>query len=53
MNYIVCSLLYHAEEYIVFWIFVIIIEKLQMKDIYMPSKFLFHYKEVKKNSDLY
>ncbi|EAS03642.2 rab-GTPase-TBC domain protein (macronuclear) [Tetrahymena thermophila SB210] len=37
MNMIGASLLYHAEEYISFWIMQIIFEKLEMRDIYMPK----------------
>ncbi|KAL4445131.1 hypothetical protein ABPG74_018859 [Tetrahymena malaccensis] len=37
MNMIGASLLYHAEEYVSFWIMQIIFEKLEMRDIYMPK----------------
>ncbi|KAL4494636.1 hypothetical protein ABPG72_004538 [Tetrahymena utriculariae] len=37
MNMIGASLLYHAEEYVSFWIIQIIFEKLEMRDIYMPK----------------
>ncbi|EGR28744.1 TBC domain protein [Ichthyophthirius multifiliis] len=34
MNMIAASLLFHCEEYIAFWIFQMIFEKLEMRDIY-------------------
>ena len=37
MNFIAGSLLYHAEEYLAFWILVMIFETLEMRDIYLPS----------------
>jgi len=38
MNFIAASLLYHAEEYIAFWILVMIFEIFEMRDIYLPRK---------------
>lgn len=38
MNFIGASLLYHAEEYITFWLLVMIFEIFEMRDIYLPSK---------------
>ena len=38
MNFIAASLLYHAEEYIAFWIIVMIFEIFEMRDIYLPRK---------------
>jgi len=40
MNFIAASLLYHAEEYIAFWILVMIFEIFEMRDIYLPRKIL-------------
>lgn len=37
MNFIVGSLLYHAEEYIAFWLLVMIVENFEMRDVFMPS----------------
>ena len=38
MNFIGASVLYHAEEYLAFWILVMIFDKGEMRDIYMHSK---------------
>lgn len=40
MNMIAASLLYHAEEYIAFWVMQVIFDKLEMRDIYKPRKHL-------------
>ena len=37
MNFIAAILLYHAEEYIAFWLFIMIFERFEMRDIYLPS----------------
>ena len=37
MNFIAAALLYHAEEYIAFWLFIMIFERFEMRDIYLPS----------------
>ena len=37
MNFIAAALLYHAEEYIAFWLFILIFERFEMRDIYLPS----------------
>lgn len=31
------GLLYHSEEYVAFWNFVVAYEKLELRDIYLPS----------------
>ena len=36
MNFIAGSLLYHSEEYIAFWLLVMIFEKFELRDIYLP-----------------
>ena len=38
MNFIAASLLYHAEEYIAFWLLVFLVESFEMRDIFLPSK---------------
>jgi len=38
MNFIASSILYHAEEYVAFWILIHIFEKAEMRDIYMQGK---------------
>ena len=38
MNFIASSILYHAEEYLTFWLLVMIFEMFEMRDIYLPSK---------------
>jgi len=38
MNFIAASILYHAEEYLAFWLLVMIFEIFEMRDIYLPSK---------------
>jgi len=38
MNFVAASILYHAEEYVAFWILILIFEKAEMRDIYMHSK---------------
>ena len=38
MNFIAASLLYHAEEYIAFWLLVMLFEMFELRDIYLPSK---------------
>ncbi len=37
MNFIAGSLLYHAEEYIAFWVLVSLFEELEMRDIFLPK----------------
>lgn len=37
MNFIVGSLLYHANEVMTFWLFVSLIEDCELRDIYMPG----------------
>lgn len=39
MNFIAGSLLYHAEEYIAFWLVVAVTEMFEMRDIYLPGNF--------------
>ncbi len=39
MNFIAGSLLYHAEEYITFWVLADLFEFLEMRDIFIPSDF--------------
>jgi len=36
MNFIAASLLFHADEYVTFWILVMIFEIFEMRDIYLP-----------------
>lgn len=43
MNFLAGSLLYHAEEYLAFWILVTIFETLEMRDIFLPG-IVFSYK---------
>ena len=43
MNFITAALLYHAEEYVAFWILVSIFEFLEMRDIFLPSIQLKYY----------
>jgi len=40
MNYLAGVLVYHASEYIAFWLLVSIFEKFEMRDIYLPCKIL-------------
>ena len=35
MNYLMAGLLYHSEEYIAFWNFVVAYERLELRDIYL------------------
>jgi len=37
MNFIAGSLLFHAEEYIAFWVLVSLFEELEMRDIFLPK----------------
>ncbi len=37
MNFIAGNFVYHAEEYIAFWLFVSVVEEFEMRDLYMPS----------------
>jgi len=37
MNIIAAIFLYHADEYLAFWIMTIIFEKLEIRDVYLPS----------------
>lgn len=39
MNFLAASLLLHAEEYVAFWLLVLLFEKLEMRDIFMQGKF--------------
>lgn len=41
MNHIAGSFLYHAEEFVAFWLMCILFENLEMRDIYLPSKVFF------------
>lgn len=34
---IAASLLYHAEEYVAFWLMQLLFEKLEMRDIFLPG----------------
>lgn len=38
MNIIAAVILYHAEEYVAFWIMTIIFEKLELRDVFLPCK---------------
>eukprot|EP01017_Pseudomicrothorax_dubius_P006544 TRINITY_DN11894_c0_g1_i1.p1 TRINITY_DN11894_c0_g1~~TRINITY_DN11894_c0_g1_i1.p1 ORF type:complete len:103 (-),score=16.76 TRINITY_DN11894_c0_g1_i1:426-734(-) len=37
MNFIGGAILYHSEEYMAFWILVMILDMLGMKDVYLPG----------------
>jgi len=37
MNIIAAAILYHAEEYLAFWILTILFEKLEIRDVFLPS----------------
>lgn len=37
MNFIVGSLIFHANEVMAFWLFVSLIEDCELRDIYMPG----------------
>jgi len=37
MNFVVASLLYHAEEPVAFWLYVSLIEDCEIRDIYLPG----------------
>lgn len=37
MNYIGAIFVYHAEEYLAFWLMVRVFEIFEMRDIYMPK----------------
>lgn len=38
MNLIVGAMLYHAEEYLAFWMTCMIFESLEMRDIFLPGE---------------
>ncbi len=38
MNFIVANIIFHAEEWMSFWILETIFDKLEIRDIYLPSK---------------
>jgi hypothetical protein len=38
MNFIAGALLSHSEEYIAFWLLVMVLEKFEMRDIYLPGR---------------
>lgn len=38
MNYIVGFFLFHAEEYIAFWLLALMFELFELRDVYLPSK---------------
>ena len=42
MNFIVGFFIYHAEEYIAFWLFVTLIEDYELKNIFSDGK-LYNY----------
>lgn len=37
MNFLAGALLYHSEEYVAFWNYVILLECLELRDIYLES----------------
>lgn len=37
MNYIAAFFLYHAEEYVAFWLIVVLFELFELRDVYLPS----------------
>jgi len=41
MNFIAGFLIFHAEEYIAFWLLTMLYESLELRDIYMASIILF------------
>ena len=46
MNYLAASLIYHAEEYISFFILDSMMNNLNLKDIYIEGKFKITYKNI-------
>ena len=43
MNYIAGFFVYHAEEYIAFWLLASLFELFELRDVYLPSNILFYY----------
>lgn len=39
MNFIAGNLLYHSEEYICFWLLVMLFEIFELRDVFLPSIF--------------
>ena len=37
MNFLAGNLLYHSEEFVAFWLFVMLFEMFELRDIYLPS----------------
>jgi hypothetical protein len=37
MNFVVGSILYHASEFVAFWIYVQLLEECEVRDIYLPG----------------
>lgn len=37
MNFIAANLLFHSEEFIAFWLLVMLFEIFELRDIYLPS----------------
>ena len=37
MNFIAGNLLFHAEEYLAFWLLVMLFEIFELRDIFLPS----------------
>jgi len=42
MNFIASALIYHAEDYISFWLFVSVIETFELRDVYIKSKIIIY-----------
>jgi hypothetical protein len=40
MNFFAANLLYHAEEYIAFWIMTMVFEMFELREIYAPSNLI-------------
>ncbi len=38
MNFIAANIIYHAEEYVAFWLMVMLFDELEMRDVYEPGK---------------
>ena len=43
MNYIAGFFIYHAEEYIAFWLLASMFELFELRDVYLPSKKFIHF----------
>jgi hypothetical protein len=41
MNFIAANIVYHAEEWLAFWVLELIFERLEIRDVFLPSKIFF------------